>query len=561
MVISGSEAIWHSLIDAGVKTVFGYPGGAIMPAYDALYDFKNQIHHVLVRHEQGAAHAAEGYARVTGTAGVCIATSGPGATNLITGIADAMMDSVPIVCITGQVVKDYLGTDAFQETDVMSLTMPITKWNYQVTEAEEIPYIIGKAFYIAQNGRPGPVVVDITKNAQVAKFDYQPVKVDHIENFHPRPPVDVKAIEEAAAMINQSKRPLILAGHGILIANAEKELLQAAESGNLPVALTLHGLSSIPATNDFFVGMLGMHGNYGPNVLTNEADLLIAVGMRFDDRVTGDVKRYATEAKIIHIDIDQAEINKNIRATVPVVADAKDALAALSPLLRKIDRTGWFARFKECEQLEYERVTKHELRPENGKIRMCEVVARLSEKTGGEAIVVSDVGQNQMVSARYYRFRKPNSWVTSGGLGTMGFALPAAVGAKLAAPGREVIAIVGDGGIQMTVQELGTIAQENLNVKIIVLNNNFLGMVRQWQEMFFESRFSFTPLKNPDFVKVADGFGVPGEKIEDRKELDAALDRMLTSPGAYLLEVACEKMENVFPMVPAGASVTDIRLE
>lgn len=561
MKISGSEALWHSLVSAGVDTVFGYPGGAIMPAYDALYDFEKRVRHILVRHEQGAAHAAEGYARVTGKAGVAVATSGPGATNLITGIADAMLDSVPIVCITGQVFKTLLGSDAFQETDVMSLTMPITKWNYQITHAEEIPYIVAKAFYIAENGRPGPVVLDVTKNAQIEPLEYEPVKVDHVENFDPKPLPDPVAIEQAAELINSADRPLILAGHGVLISKAEKDLLQFAELADIPIAVTLHGLSAVPPTHPKYVGFLGMHGNYGPNVLTNEADLLIAVGMRFDDRVTGDLSRYGTKAKVIHIDIDSAEIDKNVVATVPIQSDAKEALLALIPHIKENKHREWFSRFKECEALEFENVVSKELRPENGKIRMCEVVHRLSELTQGEAVIVSDVGQNQMVAARYYQFRHPNSWVSSGGLGTMGFALPAAMGAKVGAPDREVIAIIGDGGFQMTIQELATIAQESLPVKAIILNNNYLGMVRQWQEMFFEERYSFTHLKNPNFIAVAEGFGVPGEKIEGRDELDKALKRLLDTPGPYVLEIPVEKMENVFPMVPAGASVTEVRLE
>ncbi len=561
MKISGSEALWQSLVAQGVDTVFGYPGGAIMPVYDALVDFQSQIRHVLVRHEQGAAHAAEGYARVTGRAGVAIATSGPGATNLITGIADAMMDSVPLVCITGQVFKDFLGTDAFQETDIIGVTIPITKWNYQVTAPEEIPQVIAKAFYIAQYGRPGPVVIDITKNAQVDKFEYTPTNGVHIENFEAKPLLDRERIAQAAELINSSEKPLILLGHGVLISGAEKELLKLAELGHIPLAATLHGLSAVPTSHPNYVGMLGMHGNYGPNLLTNQAEVLIAVGMRFDDRVTGNLKNYAKNCQVIHIDIDQAEVHKNVRAHVPIVADAKEALQALVPLIKRKDRAGWFEEFKRCDALEHEKVISKEVSGQAKEIKMAEVVHRLSELTNGEAIVVADVGQHQMVTARYYRFAKPNSWITSGGLGTMGFALPAAMGAKIAAPNREVVAVIGDGGFQMTLQELGTIAQENLAVKAIILNNNFLGMVRQWQELFFRKRYSFVDLKNPDFVMVSQGFGVTAEKIEHRADLEEALVRMLKTPGPYLLEVVCEKEENVFPMMPSGASVSDIRLE
>jgi acetolactate synthase I/II/III large subunit len=561
MKISGSEAIWLSLINAGVDTVFGYPGGAIMPAYDALYDVGSRIRHILVRHEQGAAHAAEGYARVTGRAGVCVATSGPGATNLVTGIADAMLDSVPVVFITGQVTNDSLGTDAFQETDVIGITMPITKWNHQVTEADDIPLAIQKAFFIAQNGRPGPVVLDITKNAQVEPLEYESVKVTSLPNFTPRPEPEEESIEKAAALINEAKKPLILAGHGVLIAKAEEQLMQFAQVADIPISLTLLGLSSVPRTHPQYVGMLGMHGNYGPNILTNEADLIIAIGMRFDDRVTGNVAEYAKKANIIHIDLDHAEINKNIPVDVAIVADAKDALLALLPHIKPANHADWHNEFKRLNQIEQDRITARVLGPENGKIRMGEAVHRLSEQSKGEAIIVTDVGQHQMITARYYQFSKANSWVTSGGLGTMGFGLPAAIGAKIGAPGREVVAVLGDGSIQMTIQELATIAQESLPVKIMVMNNGFLGMVRQWQEMFFDRRYSFTRLKNPNFIKIAEGFGICGERVERRENLDQAISRMLKNDGPYILDVVCENEENVFPMVPAGASVSDIRLE
>lgn len=561
MNLSGSQALMHTLIAEGVDTIFGYPGGAIMPAYDALYDVKDKIRHVLVRHEQGASHAAEGYARVTGKAGVCLATSGPGATNLVTGIADAMLDSIPLVCITGQVHKDYLGTDAFQETDVIGITMPVTKWNYQVTSPEEIPHAISKAFFIAEHGRPGPVLIDITKNAQVASCEYVYKKVTEVANFEPLPQPDLKEIERAATLINEAKKPYLLVGHGVLISKAQKELLTLAERAGIPMACTLHGLSAVPVAHPLYVGMLGMHGNYGPNMLTNEADVIIAVGMRFDDRVTGSLKSYATNAKIVHIDIDAAEIHKNLKASAAIVSDAKHALAALTPLVREAQHEDWVLQFKHCMDQEIDKVIKHGLNPGSGEIKMGEVIHRLSEKSRGEAVIVADVGQHQMMAARYYRFRHPDSYITSGGLGTMGFALPASVGAKIGAPERPVVCVVGDGGFQMTCQELGTISQEQLPVKVLILNNNFLGMVRQWQELFFEKRYSFVDLHNPDFVKLAGAFDIPAKKVSVREELDAALQLMLESKGPFLLEVVCEKEQNVFPMVPAGASVTDIRLE
>ena len=561
MHVSGSEALWHSLLNHGVNTIFGYPGGAIMPVYDALFDFQDSIRHILVRHEQGAAHAAQGYARIKGRAGVCIATSGPGATNLVTGIADAMLDSVPIVCITGQVFKDLLGSDAFQEVDIISITIPITKWNYQITTAAEIAHIVAKAFYIAENGRPGPVLIDITKNAQIDKCDYVPETIKSIRNFTSKPRLKQQRVADAAALINEAQRPLILAGHGVLISDASKELQSLAELADIPVACTLHGLSSIPATSKQYVGMLGMHGNYAPNVLTNKADLLIAVGMRFDDRVTGKLSGYATEAKVIHIEIDAAEIHKNVPATIPLYGDAKDALQALLPLISRAHHDAWFAEFHKCYELELAKVINREIAPTSGKIKMAEVIHQLSNKTGGTAIVVGDVGQHQMTAARYYRFVHPDSWITSGGLGTMGFALPAAMGAAVAAPDRTVIAIIGDGCFQMTFQELGTIAQDNIPVKAVILNNNFLGMVRQWQELFFSRRYSFVDLKNPDFVALTKAFGIPAERVDCREELESAIERMLAHDGPYLLDVTCEKEGNVFPMMPTGATVSDIRLE
>lgn len=559
--ITGAQAILESLVAEGVDTIFGYPGGAIMPTYDALYDYREQLRHILVRHEQCAAHAAEGYARIQNKPGVCLVTSGPGATNLVTGIADAMLDSVPIVCITGQVAKAVLGTDAFQETDVIGVTMPITKWNYQISSPEEIPHIMAKAFYVARTGRPGPVVVDITKNAQIdtLNFEYKPFQ--SLKSFTPAVEPKEEAVREAAEVINAAKRPLMLIGHGILISQAQQEVREFVEKSGVPVASTLLGLSAYPTGHELYAGMLGMHGNYGPNKLTNEADVIFAVGMRFDDRVTGNLDGYVKNAKVIHIDVDPAEINKNVVADVAIVADAKRALQALLPLINKNSHAEWLARFKECDRIEDEKVIQRDMQGKGGKPVMADVVRRLSEKTRGEAIVVADVGQHQMMAARYYGFQQPDSWITSGGLGTMGFALPAAFGAKVAAPEREVVAIIGDGSFQMTLQELATLAQEKCAVKIIILNNNFLGMVRQWQELFFESRYSFVNLENPDFVKVSEGFRIPAERVESRDDLDAALDRLIAEDGPRLLEIVVEKEENVFPMVPSGESVSNIRLE
>jgi acetolactate synthase-1/2/3 large subunit len=560
-IVSGSEAVMLSLLSEGVDTIFGYPGGAIMPIYDALYDYRQQIRHILVRHEQGAAHAAEGYARVRLKPGVCMATSGPGATNLVTGIADAIMDSVPIVCITGQVHKKFLGTDAFQETDVIGITIPITKWNYQITDPSEIPYIFSKAFYLANSGRPGPVLIDITKNAQIDKFEYLPKPYIDRNPYPPLLALPEEDYVKAAELINGAQRPYILVGHGVLISKAEKEVVALAERAGIPVASTLHGLSSFAVNHPLYVGMLGMHGNYGPNLLTNEADLIIAIGMRFDDRVTGDLSSYARNAKVIHIEIDPAEINKCVKADVPLIADAKLAISGLLPHVIKNTHDDWLKRFSDCMATEIKKVIDDELFPKSGMLKMGEVVNLLSEKTKGEAIICSDVGQHQMMAARYYKFLKPDSHVTSGGLGTMGFGLPAAIGAKIGMPEREVVVIIGDGGFQMTLQELGTIAQEKLPVKIIILNNNYLGMVRQWQQLFFDNRYSFVHLENPDFVKITEGFNVKAEKVEKREDLSAALDRLLQSETSYLLDIRVEKEQNVFPMVPAGAGVGDIRLE
>ncbi|WP_366884562.1 biosynthetic-type acetolactate synthase large subunit [uncultured Chitinophaga sp.] len=559
--ITGSEAVIRSLIAEGVETIFGYPGGAIMPIYDALYDFQDQVHHILVRHEQGATHAAQGYARASGKVGVVFATSGPGATNLVTGLADAHMDSTPMVCITGQVAAHLLGTDAFQETDVIGITMPITKWNIQVTRAEDIPGAIAKAFYIARNGRPGPVLVDITKNAQVATMDFEYKKCEYIRSYQPLPELKQEEVEAAAALINSAKKPYILCGHGVLIADAQQELIALAEKAQIPIASTLLGLSAVPVDHPLYVGYLGMHGNYGPNIKTNECDVLIAVGMRFDDRITGDVNTYARQAKVVHIEIDKAEINKIIKADAAIHADAKAALQALLPKIKEQRNDEWLQGFKEADKMEEEKVTRRELYPEEGQLKMAEVIRVISEKTGGHAILVTDVGQHQMIASRYYRFQDPNTNITSGGMGTMGFALPAAMGAKVGTPEKEVVAIIGDGCFQMTLQELGTIYQSEIGVKIVILNNNFLGMVRQWQQLFFDKRYSSTEMINPDFVQIAKGFFVPGRKVTDRAEISAAVDEMLNTKGAYLLEVVVEKEDNVFPMVPAGAPIANIRLE
>lgn len=559
--VTGSEAVILSLLEEGVDTIFGYPGGAIMPVYDALYDYDKKITHILTRHEQGAAHAAEGYARVTGRAGVCIATSGPGATNLITGIADAMIDSVPMVCITGQVSSPLLGTDAFQESDVVGISMPVTKWNYQITSPDEIPGVIAQAFYIAQTGRPGPVLIDITKDAQFGELEFEYKKCTKVRSYIPEIPVDPFQVKAAAELIDEAKKPLLLFGHGVIIANAEDELKAFVEKTGIPAAWTLLGLSALPSDHPLNVGMLGMHGNYGPNIKTNEADLIIAVGMRFDDRVTGKVSTYAKKAKIIHIEIDPAEINKIIKTTVPVIGDAKKALKMLTQNVKANSHTEWVNEFRQADQVEYEKVIEKDLHPEKPGLTMGEVVRMVSEATGHDAILVTDVGQQQMIASRYFKFKRSKSNVTSGGLGTMGYALPASIGAQIAAPDRTVVAMIGDGGFQMTIQELGTIAQNKLPIKIVLLNNNFLGMVRQWQQLFFEKRYSFTELQNPDFIMIGKGFGIPGQKVDQRENLQAAIREMAEYPGPYLLEVVVEKEDNVFPMVPAGASVSEIMLE
>lgn len=558
--ITGAEALLRSLIEENVETVFGYPGGAIMPIYDALYDYSEKIHHVLVRHEQGAIHAAQGFARASGKVGVCFATSGPGATNLITGLADASIDSTPLVCITGQVASHLLGTDAFQETDVIGISMPVTKWNFIVTTAEEIPAVIAKAFYIASTGRPGPVLIDITKDAQfgVAEFKYE--KCKKIRSYSPHPELKTEALEKAAKLINSAKKPFLLVGQGVLLSHAEKELLAFAEKSGIPVASTLLGLGAFHPDHPQYMGFLGMHGNYAPNIKTNECDVLIGLGMRFDDRVTGDVSKYAKQAKIIHIDIDLAEIGKIVKTEVGIHADAKEALTALTKLVEKKTYPEWINEFKVCAAMEYDTVIKNEIFLNDEELKMAQVVNLLSEKTKGEAIIVTDVGQHQMVTSRYYKYKKPNGNITSGGLGTMGFGLPAAIGAKMGNPKREVVAIIGDGGFQMTIQELGTILQEKLDVKILILNNNFLGMVRQWQEMFFEKRYSFTDIVNPDFIAIAKAYSIETGKVNDPMMLDEAIEKMLKHKGPYLLEAVVEREDNVFPMVPTGASLSETRL-
>ncbi len=560
--ISGSQAVLEAFLAEKVETIFGYPGGAIMPIYDALYDYNDRLEHILVRHEQGAIHAAQGYARSSGKTGVVFATSGPGATNLVTGLADAMIDSTPVVCITGQVFAHLLGTDAFQETDVINITTPVTKWNYQVTDATEIPSVLAKAFYIAGSGRPGPVLIDITKNAQVQKFEYGGYsKCEHIRSYRPKPIVRLEYVAQAAKLINEAKKPFVIFGQGVILGRAEKEFLQFIEKAGIPSAWTILGMSAIPTNHPLAVGMLGMHGNYGPNVLTNECDVLIAVGMRFDDRVTGRLDKYAKQAKVIHLDIDPAEIDKNVKSTVPVWGDCKETLPMLTELIERKTYPEWLQKFSEYRKEEEETCIQPELHPKVDTLTMGEVIDILNRLTGGDAILVTDVGQHQMVACRYATYNEPKSNITSGGLGTMGFALPAAIGAKFGAPQRTVVAIIGDGGFQMTLQELGTIMQSKVDVKILILNNQFLGMVRQWQQLFHEKRYSFVDITSPDFVQVAKGYHIPGQSVSQRDKLESALKTMLDEKGPYLLEVMVGKENNVFPMVPQGCSVAEIRLK
>mgnify|MGYP006074586663 CR=1 FL=1 len=560
MKISGSEAIIKCLLEEDVDLIYGYPGGAIMPFYDSLYNFQEKINHVLVRHEQGATHAAQGYSRSSGKVGVVIATSGPGATNLVTGIADAQIDSTPMVCITGQVASNLLGSDAFQETDIIGITTPITKWNYQVTKASEISSILSKAFFIARSGRPGPVLIDITKDAQFEMIDFKYKKQDKLRSYNPEPEISNTSIENACELINNSKKPFIIFGQGVILANAEQEFKELIEKTGIPSAWTILGLSAIATDHPLNVGMVGMHGNYGPNVLTNQCDLLIAVGMRFDDRVTGNLNKYAKQAKIIHLEIDPAEINKNVKVDIAVLGNLKNTLPKILEKVEVKKHEKWLQKFREFNQIEYDKVIKDDLFPKKEKITMGEVIHQINEVTKGEAIIVSDVGQHQMIACRYAKFNKTKSNITSGGLGTMGFALPAAIGAKMGAPKREVIAVIGDGGFQMTIQELGTIFQTGVPVKIVVLNNEFLGMVRQWQQLFFDKRYSSTEMVNPDFVAIANGYQIESERITKREDLKESIQKMIDSPKPFFMEVLVGKEDNVFPMIPTGESVSNMRL-
>ena len=560
--ISGAEAVIRCLIKENVDVLFGYPGGAIMPVYDELYKFQDKVHHILTRHEQGATHAAQGYARSSGKVGVAIATSGPGATNLVTGIADAQIDSTPMVCITGQVASSLLGSDAFQETDIIGISTPVTKWNYQITKASEISEIFAKAFYIAKSGRPGPVLIDITKDAQfelIESFEYK--KCKNIRSYFSVPETDPESIKNAAELINKAKKPFIVWGQGVILGNAESEFIKFIEKTGIPAAWTILGLSAVPTEHPLNVGMVGMHGNYGPNVLTNECDLLIAVGMRFDDRVTGNLNSYAKQAKIIHFEIDPAEVNKNVIADVAVLGNVKDTLNDILKFLDKNNHKDWIAKFGEFYEIEFDKVIDKEYNKKSGGLSMAEVIKSINDNTNGESILVTDVGQHQMVACRYTKFNQSKSNITSGGLGTMGFALPAAFGAKIGDPEREVIAVIGDGGFQMTIQELGTIFQSEAAVKIVILNNNFLGMVRQWQQLFFDKRYASTEMINPDFVAIAKGYFIEAKKVEKREKLNDEIKKMIEHKGPYLLEVIIEKEDNVFPMIPSGSSVSDVRLE
>ena len=558
--ISGSEAVIKCLLEEQVDIIYGYPGGAIMPVYDELYKYQDKIHHVLTRHEQGATHSAQGFARISGRVGVAIATSGPGATNLVTGLADAQIDSTPMVCITGQVSSHLLGSDAFQETDIIGISTPITKWNYQITKASEIPEIFAKAFYIAKSGRPGPVLIDITKDAQFEKINFSYKKIVGIRSYKAVPKINHNNIKLAAELINNAKKPLIVWGQGVILGNAEKELIKFVEKSGIPAAWTILGASAIPTSHPLNVGMLGMHGNYAPNILTNECDVLIAIGMRFDDRVTGDVNRYAKQAKIIHFEIDPAEVNKNIEVDVAVLGDAKQTLNEILKITENKSHKKWHEKFKELYEIEYKKVIHDDLNPKKEGLTMGEVMKEINIQTKGDAAIVSDVGQHQMIACRYSNFNKTKSNITSGGLGTMGFALPAAIGAKMACPEREVVAVIGDGGYQMTIQELGTVFQTKAAVKIVVLNNDFLGMVRQWQQLFFDKRYASTEMVNPDFVKIAEGYYLKAKRVTKREDLADAVEEMIKSDEPYFLEVVVEKEDNVFPMIPTGSSVSEIRL-
>lgn len=559
--ISGAEAVIKCLLEEGVDLLYGYPGGAIMPIYDELYKYQDKLHHVLTRHEQGATHAAQGFARVTGKVGVAMATSGPGATNLVTGIADAQIDSTPMVCITGQVASHLLGSDAFQETDIIGISTPVTKWNYQITRAEEIPQVFAKAFFIAKSGRPGPVLIDITKDAQFGELDFEYEKCKNVRSYVAVPKFKIDKIKEAAEIINNAKKPFIVWGQGVIIGEAEQEFRNFIEKTNIPSASTILGLSALETKHRLHVGMVGMHGNYAPNKLTNECDVLIAIGMRFDDRVTGDLNTYAKQAKIIHFEIDPAEVDKNVKTDVAVLGDVKETLAAIMPYANENNHKDWLKEFHRLYKIELDTVINDQFSPTKEGLTMGEVLAGINKETGGDAVIVSDVGQHQMFACRYADFIKTRSNVTSGGLGTMGFALPAAIGAKMGVPDREVIAIIGDGGYQMTIQELGTILQTKAAVKIVVLNNNFLGMVRQWQQLFFDKRYASTEMVNPDFVKIAEGYGIAGNRVSKREHLSTEIKKMVASKDSYFLEVMIEMEDNVFPMIPSGASVSDIRLK
>jgi len=559
--ISGAEAVVKSLLAEGADLIYGYPGGAIMPVYDEFYKYQNELHHVLTRHEQGAIHAAQGFARVTGKVGVAIATSGPGATNLITGVADAQIDSTPLVCITGQVGSHLLGSDAFQETDIISISTPVTKWNYQITKASEIPEILAKAFYIAKSGRPGPVLIDITKDAQFGELDFTYKKCKKIRSYTPVPQINLSKIEEAAELINNAKKPFVVFGQGVTLGEAEEEFKAFIEKAEIPSASTLLGLSALPSEHNLHVGMVGMHGHYAPNVLTNSCDVLIAIGMRFDDRVTGNLETYAKQAKIIHFEIDPAEVDKNVKTDVAILGNVKDTLSGIIPFLKENRHESWLQEFKKLYQIEYKEVIDGQLNASHEGITMAEVIETLNDKTNGEAVIVSDVGQHQMIASRFANFKLPKSKITSGGLGTMGFALPASIGAKMGAPNREVVAIIGDGSMQMNIQELGTILQTKVPVKIIILNNEFLGMVRQWQELFFDKRYASTVMTNPDFIKIAEGYGIKATRVSKRENLSSAIEDMIASKESYLLDVNVEKEGNVFPMIPTGATVSDVRLK